>query len=426
MAEIDAPGWQKRIYLNGLAGIKPTIPVEFARLEKKAGKHMTREAKAYIVGGAGRGETIINNREGFERWRIVPRMLKDVSKRSTALSLLGTQLSAPLLLSPVGVLEMVHKKADVAVAKATARLGIPFIFSNQASVPMEAVAKAMGDGPRWFQLYWSKSNELVESFVKRAENCGCSAIVVTLDTTMLGWRTKDLDLAYLPFLKAKGIAQYTSDPVFMRLLKEKAIAEETKIERKIRPASFVSLFQLLNNYPGNFLKNLLSGEPLAAVRQFINIYSRPSLEWDDLSFLRTKTKLPILLKGILHPEDAKLAVEHGMDGLIISNHGGRQVDGAVSTIEMLPQIKAAVGDGFPLILDSGVRSGTDMMKALALGASAVGIGRPYVYGLALAGEQGVYEVVRNLVADFELNMALAGCRTLDDVKGCEVKLEVGG
>lgn len=426
MAEIDAPGWQKRIYLNGLAGIKPTIPVEFARLEKKAGKHMTREAKAYIVGGAGRGETIINNREGFERWRIVPRMLKDVSKRSTALSLLGTQLSAPLLLSPVGVLEMVHKKADVAVAKATARLGIPFIFSNQASVPMEAVAKAMGDGPRWFQLYWSKSNELVESFVKRAENCGCSAIVVTLDTTMLGWRTKDLDLAYLPFLKAKGIAQYTSDPVFMRLLKEKAIAEETKIERKIRPASFVSLFQLLNNYPGNFLKNLLSGEPLAAVRQFINIYSRPSLEWDDLSFLRTKTKLPILLKGILHPEDAKLAVEHGMDGLIISNHGGRQVDGAVSTIEMLPQIKAAVGDGFPLILDSGVRSGTDMMKALALGASAVGIGRPYVYGLALAGEQGVYEVVRNLVADFELNMALAGCRTLDDVKGCEVKREVGG
>lgn len=421
MDENDAPGWQKKIYLDGLAGIKPKIPVDFNQLEKKARKHMTKEAWAYIAGGAGRGETISSNHRGFGQWKIIPRMLKDVSIRTTSTSLFGTKLPFPLLLSPIGVLEMVHKKADLAVAKAAARLGVPFIFSNQASVPMETVAKAMGDGPRWFQLYWSKSNAMVESFVKRAENCGCSAIVVTLDTTMLGWRTKDLDLAYLPFLKAKGIAQYTSDPVFMNLLKEKAIAEETKIERKIRPSSFLSLFQLLNNYPGNFFRNLTSGEPLAAVRQFIDIYSRPSLEWSDLAFLRERTKLPILLKGILHPEDAKLAMEHDMDGLFISNHGGRQVDGAVSTIEMLPKIKAAVGPDFPLILDSGVRSGADMLKALALGASTVGIGRPYVYGLALAGEEGVYEVLRNLMADFELNMALAGCRDLEDVKSSELK-----
>lgn len=420
MNDNDALSWQRKIYLEGLAGIKPKVPVGFDRLEKKARKRMSKKAWAYVFGGAGKGETIANNRSGFENWKILPRMLKNASVRNTSTSLFGSDIPAPLLLSPVGVLEMVHKKSDLAVGKAAARLGIPFIFSNQASVPMEKVAKAMGDAPRWFQLYWSKSDELVESFVKRAENCGCSAIVITLDTTMLGWRTMDLDLAYLPFLKGKGIAQYTSDPVFMRLLKEKAVAEETNIERKVRPATFLSLFQLVNNYPGNFLRNLASGEPLAAVRQFINIYSRPSLEWKDLAFLRERTKLPILLKGILHPEDARLAVQHGMDGIIVSNHGGRQVDGAVSTIEMLPEIKAAVGSDFPVIVDSGIRSGADMIKALALGASAVGIGRPYAYGLAIAGEEGVYEVLRNLLADFELNMGLVGCTSVEDIRSSSI------
>lgn len=416
----DALSWQKKVYLDGLAGIKPRVPVSTAGLEKKAKKKMSPEARAYIAGGAGQETTVAENRSGFDSWKIVPRMLRDVSQRTTATSLFGQQLPLPLLLSPVGVLEMVHKKADIAVGRAASRLGVPFIFSNQASVPMEQVAKAMGDGPRWFQLYWSKSNELVESLVKRAENCGCSAIVVTLDTTMLGWRTRDLDLAYLPFLKAKGIAQYTSDPVFMQLLREKAVAEETAIERKIRPTTIVSLFQLLSNYPGNFFKNMVSGEPLAAVRQFINIYSRPSLEWGDLAFLRERTKLPILLKGLVHPDDAKMAVQHGINGLLLSNHGGRQVDGAVSTIEMLPEVKKAAGD-LPVIIDSGIRSGADMMKALALGATAVGIGRPYVYGLTLAGEGGVYEVLRNLAADFELNMGLAGCRSIEEVRELELR-----
>ncbi len=417
----DALSWQRKIYIDGMAGIRPKVPVDFERLQKKAKKMMTKEAWGYIAGGAGRETTMGSNQAGFNHWKLIPRMLRDVSVRDTTTPLFDSKLPLPFLLSPIGVLEMVHKHSDLAVGKAASRVGVPFIFSNQASLPMETVAKAMGDSPRWFQLYWSKSNELVESLVKRAENCGCSAIVVTLDTTMLGWRTRDLDLAFLPFLKAKGIAQYTSDPVFMRLLKENAIAEEIQTERKIRPTTFLSLFQLINNYPGSFLKNMTSGEPLAAVRQFINIYSRPSLTWDNLSFLRERTKLPILLKGILHPEDAKLAKEHGMNGLILSNHGGRQVDGAVSTIEMLPEIKKAVGSDFPLIIDSGIRSGADMMKALALGASACCIGRPYVYGLAIAGEQGVYEVIRNFAADFELNMGLTGCKNIEEVKNITLR-----
>lgn len=417
----DALSWQKKIYLEGIAGIKPKVPASFEKLEKLAKKKMTKPAWAYIAGGAGGEATMRANRAGFEKWAMVPRMLKDVSARNTGVQLLGHSLPYPIVLSPVGVLEMVHPKADLAVGKAAARLGIPFIFSNQASVPMEKVAKAMGDGPRWFQLYWSKSNELVESLVKRAENCGCSAIVVTLDTTMLGWRPSDLDLAYLPFLRAKGIAQYTSDPVFKRLLAEKAVAEEIPLERKIRPTTFVSLFQLLSNYPGNFFANVFSGEPLAAVRQFINIYSRPSLTWEDLAFLREKTRLPVILKGIVHPADALMAKEQGIVGVMISNHGGRQVDGAVSTIDMLPEIRKAVGTNFPLLLDSGIRTGADAMKAIALGANAVGIGRPYVYGLAVGGEQGVYEALRNITSDFELNMGLTGCRNIEEIKGLHMK-----
>tara|TARA_R110002096_G_scaffold272788_1_gene466523 strand:- start:18 stop:1349 length:1332 start_codon:yes stop_codon:yes gene_type:complete len=418
---MDALSWQKKIYLDGMAGILPKVPVDFAKLQKAAKNKMSKEAWAYIAGGAGRETTMAENLSGFEKWKIVPRMLNDVSTRDTSTTLFGQKLPLPLLLSPVGVLEMVHKKADLAVGKAAAKAGIPFIFSNQASVPMETVARAMGDSPRWFQLYWSKSNELVESLVKRAENCGVSAIVVTLDTSMLGWRTRDLDLAFLPFLKARGIAQYTSDPVFMRLLKEKAIGEETPVDRKIRPTTFLSLIQLLNNYPGSFFKNAFSGEPLAAVRQFINIYSRPSLTWQDLAFLRKRTKLPILLKGILHTEDAKMAMEHEMDGIILSNHGGRQVDGAVSTIEMLPEVKKAVGENFPILLDSGVRSGADMMKAVALGASAVCMARSYAFGLAIDGEEGVYDVIRNMAADFELNMGLAGCKNIEEVKALTLR-----
>ena len=404
---------QTEIYLNGAAGLKPAVPVNMTTLEQKAAKKMSAEAAAYIIGGAGTERTISENRQAFERWKIVPRMLRDVSQRDTSVEILGQTIPYPLLLSPVGVLEMVHPKADIAVAKAAAETGIPYIFSNQASRSMEDCASVMGDSPHWFQLYWSKSDELVTSFVQRAEACGSKAIVVTLDTTLLGWRMQDLDLAYLPFLRGKGIAQYISDPVFNQLIEEPPVGPPP--ERKITLSSISMLLELVRSYPGSFFKNLRSGKPLASVRKFIEIYSRPSLTWENLSFLRGITQLPILLKGILHPDDARKALDMGMDGLIVSNHGGRQVDGAISSFGALPAIAEAVNGKVPVLLDSGVRSGADIFKAIALGANSVCIGRPYVYGLTLAGQQGVKEVINNITADFELTMGLAGCKNISEI-----------
>ncbi|MGB0932245.1 MAG: alpha-hydroxy-acid oxidizing protein, partial [Chitinophagales bacterium] len=301
---------------------------------------------------------------------------------------------------PIGVLEMIDDEADKAVGRAVAKLGVPMIISNQASYSMEEITAEMGDNPRWFQLYWSKSNDLVKSLVQRAERCGCTAIAVTLDTTVLGWRVQDLDLMHLPFLTGQGIAQYTSDPVFREIVANMDFGADAM------------------QVPG------VDAETFKMVQAFTGIYSRPSLTWEDLAFLRTVTGLPILLKGILHPEDAALAVKYGMDGIIVSNHGGRQVDGAIAAIDALPKVVEAVhkaGSDMPILMDSGVRTGADVFKALALGAKAVCVGRPYSYGLAIAGQQGVEEVLANLMAEFEFTMALAGCKDLEEIgDGCLV------
>jgi lactate 2-monooxygenase len=405
---------QFEIYVGGARGAYPQVPVSIERLEQAARKKMSPQGYAYVAGGAGTEETIRANRTAFERWRIVPRMLRDVSTRNTSAEVLGTPMSSPFFLSPIGVLEMAHRDADLAVARAAAAEGIPFVFSNQASRPMEKVAGVMGDAPRWFQLYWSTHDELVESLVSRAEGCGCSAIVLTLDTTMLGWRIRDLDLAYLPFLRGKGIAQYTSDPVFVDALQQ-TLKQAAPPSGRISLAAIATLWEMASAFPGSRLDGLRSGLARAAVRRFVETYSRPSLSWDDLAFLRERTTLPIVLKGILHPADARAAVEHGMDAVLVSNHGGRQVDGAVGTMDALPGIVESVAGRIPVLLDSGVRSGADVFRALALGASAVGLGRPYVWGLAAGGEQGVREVIRNLRADFDLTMGLAGCASLHGI-----------
>ncbi len=405
---------QKDIYLKGFAGIPPTIPIKFSSLEKAAKKILPEKAFAYIAGGAGLEGTMQSNRNGFKKIKIVPRMLRNVSVRDTSIELFGKKLPSPFFLSPIGVLEMAHPQADVAVGKAAASLAVPMVFSNQASKPMEEVSDVMGDSFRMFQLYWSKSNDLVASFVQRAERCGCSAIVVTLDTTMLGWRTRDLELAYLPFMEGKGIAQYTSDPVFQKLMDEPDLNPPAK--KLITMQSILGLLEMTKNYPGNgFLKKLKSGRPIKAVQKFVSIYSNPAVTWNDLKFLRTITKLPIILKGILHPDDARKSVDLGMDGILVSNHGGRQVDGAISAIEALPTIVKAVNHQIPVLMDSGIRGGADAFKALALGATAVGIGRPYVYALALAGEVGVSELLKNYRADFELTMGLSGCHSIKEI-----------
>lgn len=392
---------QAQVYIKGLMGAKPVVPFDAKKLKALAKEKMTPEAGAYILGGAGTDSTVRQNESDFSKWKIFPRMLKDVSVRDTSTELFGMTLPSPILTAPVGAIELAHPDADLAVGRAVSKVGLPMIFSNQASNPMEEVAAEMGDSPRWFQLYWSKSNELVKSLVTRAEKCGCSAIVVTLDTTLLGWRIQDLDLMHLPFLQGKGIAQYTSDPVFNHII------DNTDFSNDGIPIP-----------PG------VDERQFKAIKTFIGIYSRPSLTWEDLSYLKTITKLPILLKGILHPDDAKLAIQYGADGIIVSNHGGRQVDGAVSAITVLPQVVKAVEGKIPVLMDSGIRGGADIFKALALGAKAVCVGRPFAYGLAIAGQQGVEEVLLNLIADFEFTMALAGCKNVQEIDGsCLYKAE---
>jgi isopentenyl diphosphate isomerase/L-lactate dehydrogenase-like FMN-dependent dehydrogenase len=403
---------QTEIYLAGVRGHRPAIPFDHRRLERQAKSRLTAEAYAYIAGGAGAERTMAANRAAFDRWRIVPRVLRDVSDRDLSVELLGRRLHTPVLLAPIGVLELAHHDADVAVAKAAAAERVPMIFSNQASRPMEACAAAMRDAPRWFQLYWSTSDDLVASFVARAEACGCEAIVVTLDTKMLGWRSRDLDFAHLPFATGRGIAQYTSDPVF-RSLVDPSTAQRSGPPT---PAAVRALVRATRSYPGSFRQNLRSGAGVAAVRKVMEIYSRPSLTWADFAWLRERTTLPIVVKGILHPDDARLAVEHGLDAIVVSNHGGRQVDGAIASLEALPGVAEAIGGRIPVLFDSGIRGGADAFKALALGATAVLLGRPYVYGLALRGEAGVRDVIRNLAADFDLTMALSGCRTVGDIR----------
>jgi isopentenyl diphosphate isomerase/L-lactate dehydrogenase-like FMN-dependent dehydrogenase len=396
---------QREIYLDGVSGRRPRVPTDLTLLEDRAREAMSPQAFAYIAGGAGTGSTMRANRAAFERHRIVPRMLRDTATRDTSVELFGRRLPAPFLLAPIGVAEMAHRDADLATARAARAEGVPMVFSNQASVPMEDCARELGDSPRWFQLYWSKSDELVESFVGRAEACGCEAIVVTLDTTLLGWRTRDLDLGWLPFLRGMGIGQYTSDPVFQRLVAEtQATPDPDAPKPRPTPAALQTLFALLRRRVSR-----------AAVQQFTDIYSRPSLSWDDLPFLRERTKLPILLKGICDPDDARRAVAAGIDGVVVSNHGGRQVDGAIATLDALPGVVGAIDGQIPVLLDSGIRGGADVFKALALGARAVLLGRPYVYALALAGEAGVRQVLRDVKADFDLTLGLAGCRSVSEI-----------
>lgn len=410
---------QRAIYTNGAAGIRPLIPTSHGALLEKARRRMSAFAWSYIHGGAGQGSTMRANESDFERWRIAPRMMRHVEMRTLSTSLLDRPWPAPVFLAPIGALEMAHPTADLAVARAAAALGIPYVFSNQASVNMETCASAMGDSPRWFQLYWSKSDELVVSFLQRAEACGCTALVLTLDTTLLGWRTSDLDLGFLPFLRGMGLAQYTSDPVFRQLAQ--SFSPPPAPKARITWRSLYTLYEANRRHPGNTWRNLRTGAGLRAVRLFTSIYSRPNITWSDLAFLRRNTRLPIIVKGILHPDDARKAIDYGVSGIYVSNHGGRQVDGSVSAISALAAVAEVVRGRVPVLFDSGVRSGADIYKALALGADAVGIGRPYCYALSIGGQHGVEMLLVNLLAELELTMGLSGCRNLQEIRDAGVQ-----
>jgi lactate 2-monooxygenase len=372
--------YQYEIYARGLAGETPTLPLLPAALEQSARERMTPEAFGYVAGAAGAELTVEANRRAFERWEIVPRMLRDVSQRDLGVSVLGTAMPAPVMLAPVGVQSIVHPDAELAVARAAAAIGLPFILSTAASSSIEDVAVASGAGARWYQLYWPRQRELAASFVARAGEAGYEALVLTLDTWMLGWRPRDLQAAYLPFLKGEGVANYFSDPVFRAAL-EKPPEED----------------------------------PGPAIGHWAYQFSNPAVTWDDLAWLREQAHLPIVLKGILHADDALRALDAGVDGLIVSNHGGRQVDGAIGALDALPAIREAVGSEFPLLFDSGIRTGADVFKALALGANAVCVGRPYVWGLALEGQAGVEQVLRCLLAELDLTAALSGYTEISQI-----------
>lgn len=365
---------------------KNIIPVSYEELEAKAKERLDAKPYYYVVASAGAEITATQNNRAFDKWQIVPRMLCDISSRDLRIELFGKKLSYPVLLAPVGVQSIVHQDGELATARAAAAMDVPFIASTASTFSLEKIADEMGDSHRWYQLYWSGDHEIAASMVKRAEAARYDAIVITLDTPMMAWREKDIEHAYLPFLEGQGIGNYLEDPVFCSRL----------------------------DCPPH-------EDMHSAIQLWASIFGNPALTWSDLEFIKKQTSLPILLKGILHPDDAKLAVAHGMDGIIVSNHGGRQVDRAITAIDALPEIIEAVEDQIPVLIDSGIRRGSDILKALSLGAKAVLVGRPYMYGLALAGEEGVKQVLRNLIADFDLTLALSGKRNVQELNRSVLK-----
>jgi len=405
---------QNAVYRAGALGRRPPVPTDPEGLERAARRAMSADAWAYVAGGAGSGATMRNNRAALDRWALVPRMPRDVSSRDLSISLFGRTLPTPLFVAPIGAAGLVRRGADVLIGRAAAAVGVPYILSSQGSSPMEATTAAMRDASRWYQLYWSTDEALVDSLIQRAEAAGAEALVVTLDTTMLGWRPQDLNRGSLPFARGIGIAQYTSDPRFWELVRERSGV----LGPRPRPTvgAVRTLASMARELPGGFVANARSPLTRAAVETFLAIYSKPSLSWSDLATLRSRTRLPVLLKGLLHPDDARRAADLGVDGIVVSNHGGRQVDGAVGALDALVDVVAAVGGaGMPVVFDSGVRSGADVVKALALGAAAVTVGRPHVYGLAVDGEAGVRVVLENLVAEVDLTLGLCGVTSIGDL-----------
>ncbi len=372
----DGASVQNAIYISG----ETAWPVAPEDWEAKAEQVLDAGAFGYIAGGAGGESTMRANVEAFERRRLRPRMLRGNRERELGVEVLGTPSVAPFFLAPIGVLSIAHEDGELACARAAAASGIPFVLSSAASHSIEEIAEAMGDKPRWFQLYWVNDREICESFVARAEAAGYGAIVVTLDTLTLGWRPRDLRNAYLPFVTGQGCAQFFSDPVFCSRL-AKPPAEDL----------------------------------LTAAATMLSTFPNLALTWDDLAWLRGQTKLPLLVKGVLTAEDARLAFDAGVDGVVVSNHGGRQVDGAVAALDALVEVRQELGDGAVVLMDGGIRRGADVVKALALGADAVLLGRPYAYGLAVGGQAGVEEVIRNLAAETDLTLALLGAGSVEEL-----------
>lgn len=378
--------YQNEIYGAGLQGVRPKWPVDFKGLEARATAAMSPDLLSYVQGGCGDEFTQRRNADAFHDWGVVPRMMVDASKRDLSIDLFGLKLPTPIFMSPIGVVGMCAQDGhgDIATAVAAQRTGVPVMASTLANDPIEAVGAALGDGVGFFQLYTPKDRGLAESLIRRAETAGFKALVVTLDTWVTGWRPRDLNDANFPQLRGHVLQNYFTDPRFQELLG--------------RP---------------------VADDPAAAIRTWGGLFGK-TLTWHDIAWLRSATKLPIVLKGICHPDDARRAVDLGVDGIFCSNHGGRQANGGIAAIDLLEDIVAASGDA-PVLFDSGIRSGSDVAKALAMGARAVGIGRPYAYGLAIGGVDGVVHVLKSILAELDLLMAVDGFPTLADLRAAGVR-----
>jgi lactate 2-monooxygenase len=378
--------YQNEIYFNGLRGIRPNLPVDFKRLEERASAVLSPSVLAYVQGGCGDEATQRRNVEAFAEWGIVPRMLVDTRVRDLSVDVFGKRYKSPLMLSPIGVIGVCAQDGhgDIATAKAAAAAGVPMIVSTLMNDPLETVAEALGDGDAFFQLYTPNDRDLAASFVRRAEAAGYKGIVVTLDTWITGWRPRDLNDSNFPQLRGVALANYFSDPHFRAKL---AVPPEE--------------------------------DPAAAVRYWASVFGM-TMTWDELARLRSLTKLPLIVKGIQHPDDAKRAIDVGVDAIYCSNHGGRQANGGIASIDLLPALVAECGKT-PIWFDSGIRSGTDVVKALAMGASIVGVGRPYAYGLALGGTAGVVHVVRSILAEADLLMAVDGFPDITALRAAGVR-----
>jgi isopentenyl-diphosphate delta-isomerase len=372
---------QRDIYAMGmLADQPPDLPVRYEDLEREALDAMDEAAANYLAGGAGGERTMASNADAFANWTLVPRMLRDVSERDLRVEVLGETWDVPFCLAPVGIQTIMHEDGERASARAASDLDVPMVLSSVASYTMEEVAADLGGTTKWFQLYASSDRAITESFVERAEAAGFDAIVLTADVPILGWRERDLQGGYLPQLDGEGMANYTADPVFRDRL-------------DVDPEE----------------------NPDVATQEFLDVFGDPSMDWDDVEDLVGMTDLPVVVKGILHPEDAEEAIARGVDAIAVSNHGGRQVDNAIGALDALPAVVEAAMGRVPVTFDSGVRRGADVLTAMALGADAVMVGRPYVCGLAVGGEAGVHEVLANLRADVDITLSNLGRTTARDL-----------
>ncbi|KAI5362779.1 putative FMN-dependent dehydrogenase, FMN-dependent alpha-hydroxy acid dehydrogenase, active [Septoria linicola] len=414
--------YQRDIYSSFGKPIFSTKPAEWEALAKEK----VPEANfGYVYGSASSFKTYNANLAAFDRYRLRPRMLVNATRRDLSVNLFGTTYQSPFLVAPVGVQNIMHSDAEEATARACLNIKVPMILSTAATRTIEQVATANGSGDRWYQLYWPKPQEeaITVSLLNRAKANGYKVLVVTLDTFTLAWRPEDLDNSYLPFLWGDGCQIGHSDPVFLERYAEMLAADTRSASEKLAEA-----WDLIKRpgTPFGALRLLANASKIKMSRAWLDVMNSGTYrEWKHLEMIRKLWDGPIVLKGIQSVEDAHRAIEYGMDGIVVSNHGGRQLDGAIASLDALAEIGAdekVKESGLTLLFDSGIRTGSDVLKALALGAKAVLVGRPYMYGLAIKGQAGVEHVLKCMLADTDNMLANMGKKSIKDLSRDDLQI----